>query len=183
MDYIEFNKQDILTWCSKQNSSRLGPVLSFSIQCCSYCSRHVPSSCISQYAAEYSPLYLVFLNLAWFCGHLTSVQVACNLCQFNSVRPRPLKSQMTYATPKCSHMQPLLLSPACEPHFLSCTRIQKSTKERGGGSGSGMSLMRKLASSGKKKSKSPPPSYSMDNPVFEDSTVSSSGSLQHVHTR
>lgn len=59
---------------------------------------------------------------------------------------------------------------------------RKSTKERGGSSGSGMSLMRKLANSGKKKSKSPPPSYSMDNPVFEDSTVSSNV-LQHVHTR
>ncbi|XP_045124535.1 E3 ubiquitin-protein ligase SH3RF1-like isoform X12 [Portunus trituberculatus] len=59
---------------------------------------------------------------------------------------------------------------------------RKSTKERGGSGGSGMSLMRKLASSGKKKSKSPPPSYSMDNPVFEDSTVSSNV-LQHVHTR
>ncbi|XP_045124540.1 E3 ubiquitin-protein ligase SH3RF1-like isoform X13 [Portunus trituberculatus] len=60
--------------------------------------------------------------------------------------------------------------------------LEKSTKERGGSGGSGMSLMRKLASSGKKKSKSPPPSYSMDNPVFEDSTVSSNV-LQHVHTR
>ncbi|XP_069159103.1 E3 ubiquitin-protein ligase SH3RF3 isoform X5 [Procambarus clarkii] len=57
---------------------------------------------------------------------------------------------------------------------------KRSTKERGGGSG-GMSLMRKFTSSGKKKSKSPPPSYSMDNPVFEDSTVSAS--VQHVHTR
>ncbi|XP_071520351.1 uncharacterized protein [Panulirus ornatus] len=44
-----------------------------------------------------------------------------------------------------------------------------------------MSLMRKLTSSSKKKSKSPPPSYSMDNPVFEDSTVSTS--VQHVHNR
>lgn len=60
--------------------------------------------------------------------------------------------------------------------------LEKSTKERGSSGGSGMSLMRKLASSGKKKSKSPPPSYSMDNPVFEDSTVSSNV-LQHVHTR
>ncbi|KAG0695887.1 SH3 domain-containing RING finger protein 3 [Chionoecetes opilio] len=59
---------------------------------------------------------------------------------------------------------------------------RKSTKERGGGGGSGMSLMRKLASSSKKKSKSPPPSYSMDNPVFEDSTVTANV-LQHVHTR
>ncbi|KAK8404309.1 hypothetical protein O3P69_007549 [Scylla paramamosain] len=59
---------------------------------------------------------------------------------------------------------------------------RKSTKDRGSSGGSGMSLMRKLASSGKKKSKSPPPSYSMDNPVFEDSTVSTNV-LQHVHTR
>ncbi|XP_063839891.1 E3 ubiquitin-protein ligase SH3RF1-like isoform X6 [Scylla paramamosain] len=60
--------------------------------------------------------------------------------------------------------------------------LEKSTKDRGSSGGSGMSLMRKLASSGKKKSKSPPPSYSMDNPVFEDSTVSTNV-LQHVHTR
>ncbi|XP_068211184.1 E3 ubiquitin-protein ligase SH3RF3 isoform X2 [Palaemon carinicauda] len=54
---------------------------------------------------------------------------------------------------------------------------KKTSKERCGTSG-GISLMRKFTGSGKRKSKSPPPSYSMDNPVFEDSTVSS-----NVHTR
>nr|XP_053644492.1 uncharacterized protein LOC128697014 [Cherax quadricarinatus] len=44
-----------------------------------------------------------------------------------------------------------------------------------------MSLMRKFTSSSKKKSKSPPPSYSMDNPVFEDSSVCAN--VQHVHAR
>ncbi|XP_042218760.1 uncharacterized protein LOC121863965 isoform X4 [Homarus americanus] len=58
---------------------------------------------------------------------------------------------------------------------------KRSTKERCGGGGGGMSLMRKFAGSSKKKSKSPPPSYSMDNPVFEDSTVSTS--VQLFHTR
>ena len=36
-----------------------------------------------------------------------------------------------------------------------------------------MSLMRKLTSGSKKKSKSPPPTYSMDNPVFEDTSIMS----------
>ncbi|XP_042218758.1 uncharacterized protein LOC121863965 isoform X2 [Homarus americanus] len=57
---------------------------------------------------------------------------------------------------------------------------KRSTKERCGGGGGGMSLMRKFAGSSKKKSKSPPPSYSMDNPVFEDSTVSTSVQLFHT---
>ncbi|KAL1505467.1 hypothetical protein ABEB36_005033 [Hypothenemus hampei] len=57
----------------------------------------------------------------------------------------------------------------------------KERKEKGT-----VSLMRRLASM--KRSKSPPPSsYSMDNPVFEDSTVSSSTTLsppsQPVHVR
>ncbi|XP_047470548.1 E3 ubiquitin-protein ligase SH3RF3-like isoform X4 [Penaeus chinensis] len=66
--------------------------------------------------------------------------------------------------------------------MLSPSKTDKRAgKERCSGSSSGISLMRKFTSSGKKKSKSPPPSYSMDNPVFEDSTVTSN--MQHVHTR
>lgn len=59
---------------------------------------------------------------------------------------------------------------------------KRTSKERCGSSG-GISLMRKFTGSGKRKSKSPPPTYSMDNPVFEDSSVSSSNAQQHVHTR
>ncbi|XP_042892569.1 E3 ubiquitin-protein ligase SH3RF1-like isoform X4 [Penaeus japonicus] len=66
--------------------------------------------------------------------------------------------------------------------MLSPSKTDKRAgKERCSGSSGGISLMRKFTSSGKKKSKSPPPSYSMDNPVFEDSTVTSN--MQHVHTR
>ncbi|XP_037782707.1 E3 ubiquitin-protein ligase SH3RF1-like [Penaeus monodon] len=66
--------------------------------------------------------------------------------------------------------------------MLSPSKTDKRAgKERCSGSSGGISLMRKFTSSGKKKSKSPPPSYSMDNPVFEDSTVTTN--MQHVHTR
>ncbi|XP_066983439.1 E3 ubiquitin-protein ligase SH3RF3 isoform X2 [Macrobrachium rosenbergii] len=57
-------------------------------------------------------------------------------------------------------------------------KLDKKTSKERCGTGGGISLMRKFTGSGKRKSKSPPPSYSMDNPVFEDSTVSS-----NVHTR
>ncbi|KAK7077034.1 E3 ubiquitin-protein ligase sh3rf3 [Halocaridina rubra] len=58
---------------------------------------------------------------------------------------------------------------------------RRLAKERTSSSG-GISLMRKFTGSGKRKSKSPPPSYSMDNPVFEDPNVSNI-QQQHVHAR
>ncbi|XP_017778543.1 PREDICTED: SH3 domain-containing RING finger protein 3-like isoform X5 [Nicrophorus vespilloides] len=56
----------------------------------------------------------------------------------------------------------------------------KERKEKSSSSTVGM--MKRLASF--KRSKSPPPpSYSMDNPVFEDAAVSSTSTLQPVHVR
>ncbi|XP_017778540.1 PREDICTED: SH3 domain-containing RING finger protein 3-like isoform X2 [Nicrophorus vespilloides] len=64
--------------------------------------------------------------------------------------------------------------------YSKASEKPKERKEKSSSSTVGM--MKRLASF--KRSKSPPPpSYSMDNPVFEDAAVSSTSTLQPVHVR